>query len=124
MKKLTRQEIKAAILTDSRFRELFSDFKDDMDAVLSNPDCACHIPIYDKFFKHKDRLLMYFSNREIKHPAEEANEEQNYWTVINCKVDELEEILNKTHRFGRKYITVARWEEYATVIVNDMGIVF
>ena len=121
---LDRKDIKNAILTDARFRESFSELKEDIDKVLAKPECSCNIPIYDKFFKYKDKLSMYFTNKEIKAPHEIVKEEQNKWTVINCKVEELEEILNKTQKFGRKYLTVARWEDHATVIVNDMGIVF
>lgn len=122
-KRLSRLEIKQAILTDSRFRDLFPELKEDISKVISNPSCACNVPIYDKFFKHKDRLAKYFSEREIKDPKQEAEENnQNHWSVINCKVDELEEVLNKMHKLGRVQIAVARFQDEVTVIVNDPGI--
>lgn len=124
-KTLTRLEIKQAILTDGRFRELFPELSDDIRKILNNPGCACNAPMLDKFFKYKDRLLEYFSNRDIKSPQEQVQEDnQNHWTVINCKVEELESVLNKLHKFGRKQIAVARYENDLTVIVNDMGIMF
>jgi hypothetical protein len=123
--RLTRLEIKHAIISDSRFRELFPELKEDVAKVLQNPSCGCNVPIYDKFFKYKDRLAQYFSEREIKAPHEEAAEaSQNHWNVINCKVDELEDFLNKLHKVGRLQLAVARYEDQITVIVNDIGIVF
>jgi hypothetical protein len=124
-KRLTRLNVKHAILTDSRFRDLFPELREEIVKVLSNPSCGCNVPIYDQFFKYKDRLAKYFSGHEIKSPQEEAVEDnQNHWNVINCKVDELEEVLNKLHKVGRVQIAVARYQDELTVVVNDTGIVF
>lgn len=124
-KKLSRLEIKQAILTDSRFRDLFPELEKEIKQVIKNPGCACHIPVYDKFFEYKDRLGKYFSNNEIVHPKDEAKEaSQNNWKVITCKSHELENKLNELHKFGRKQIAVARYQDDVTVIINDMGIVF
>ena len=123
--RLTRLEIKHAILQHSAFRELFPELKEDIAKVLHNPSCGCNVPLYDKFFKFKDRLAKYFSERDIKSPQEEAEEaSQNHWNVINCKVDELEDVLNKLHKVGRLQLAVARYEDQITVIVNDIGVVF
>ncbi len=122
---LSRLEIKNAILNDARFRKLFPELKDEINKVIHDPGCACNVPIYDKFFKYKKRLSEYFSNRSIKTPEEEKKElEQNHWSVFNCKADELESVLNKMHKIGRKQIAVARYEDELTVIVNDLGVIF
>ncbi len=124
-KTLSRLEIKNAIMNDGRFRDLFPELKKDITAVINDPGCACNIPIYDKFFKYKKRLGEYFSNRAIKTPEDERRElEQNHWSVFNCKADELEGVLNKMHKIGRKQIAVARYEDEITIIVNDLGVVF
>lgn len=124
-KRLSRLDIKQAILTDSRFRELFPELKSDIQKVLNNPSCACNAPIYDNFFKYKDRLTDYFKGKEIKSFKEQATEDsQNHWNVINCKIDELEAVLNKLHKFGRIQIAAARYQDEVTVIVNDLGIMF
>lgn len=124
-KRLSRLSIKHAILTDFRFRDLFPELKKEITEVLNNPSCACNVPIYDMFFRYKDRLAKYFSNYEIKSPQEEAEElNRNHWNVINCKTNELEEVLNKLHKVGRVQIAVARYEDDLTVIVNDTGVMF
>lgn len=124
-RRLSRLDIKHAILTDGRFRELFPEIKEDIAKVINNPSCACNIPIYDQFFKFKDRLAKYFSNKEIQSPQEEVQElNQNHWNVINCKVEELENVLNQMHKIGRVQIAIARYEDQVTIVVNDPGIIF
>jgi len=122
--KLSRKDIQKAVLNDTRFRELFPELQDEINQILKNPNCGCNVKHIDKFFKYKKRLLNYFSNHEVVSPQEEAEEMQNDWDVINCHVDELEEVLNAMHKRNRKQIAVARYEDQVTVIVNDLGIVF
>lgn len=124
-KSLSRLEVKQAVLNDQRFRNLFPELKDTIRKIIEDPSCACNIKLLDKFFKYKKRLGEYFSNRAIKTPEEEKRElEQNHWSVFNCKADELEKMLNKMHKIGRKQIAVARYEDEVTVIVNDLGVIF
>ena len=120
-KKLSRLEIKQAILTDGRFRELFPELKSDIHKVLNDPSCGCNVPIYNKFFQFKDRLAKYFSTRDIKEPDEPVEPNQNHWNVINCKASELEGILNQLHKLGHPQLAVARYEDEVTVIVNEPG---
>ncbi len=124
---LSRLDIKQAILTDVRFRKLFPELKQEIDSILKNPTCACNVPMFDKFFRHKDRLRQYFSNREIKSPGEPQEDKgshQNHWTVIDCHVDELERKLNELHKVGQKQVAVARYEDRIVMIVNDLGVMF
>lgn len=123
---LTRLDIKQAILTDHRFRELFPELNEDIAKVIQNPSCGCNIPIYDSFFKYKDRLKKYFSLLEVKEDSERPNknfDSQNRWNIINCKASELEDVLNKLHKIGRVQIAVARYEDEVTVVVNDSGVI-
>ena len=125
MKKLTRLEIKKAILSHAAFRDLFPELKDDFAKLLQNPGCSCGIQIIDKTFKYKSRLAEYFKDVEIKSPQEEAEDSsQNNWNVINCHIDELETVLNSFHKVGRVQLAVARFEDQCTLIVNSLGIIF
>jgi len=124
-KRLTRLDIKHAILSNVKFRELFPELEKEIKEVISNPSCPCHIPTYDLFFRYKDRLQQYFSMKEIKSPQEEAEDEsQNNWSVINCKAHELEDVLNKLHKQGRLQIAIARFENEITLVVNSLGIAY
>jgi hypothetical protein len=47
---------------------------------------------------------------------------RNNFSVINCSIGELEEKLQSL-KGGRKQISMARFEDQVTVIVNDLDIV-
>jgi hypothetical protein len=118
-------DIKQA-LRDSRFRDsLPSSFKDDIQKYLQNPSCACNVPIYKRVLAEAtEQLQKYFPNRSIANLEEEAKKlAENNFTVINCKADELENILRKLPP-GRKQITAARYENEITVIVNELDILY
>ena len=122
-KRVSRLDVKKAVLTDKRFRELFPELQEDISKILSNPSCACNISHYDKFFKYKDRLALYFQDWEIKSPQEEAIEDsQNQWSVVNCNINELEDVLNSLHKNGRSQVAIARYEDQITLVVNNMGV--
>lgn len=118
-------DIKQA-LRDSRFREsLPASFKEDIQKYLQNPSCACNVPIYKKVLADAtEQLQKYFPNRSIANLEEEAKKlAENNFSVINCKVDELENVLRKLPP-GRKQITAARYESEITVIVNELDILY
>lgn len=118
-------DIKQA-LRDSRFREsLPVSFKEDIQKYLQNPSCACNVPIYKKVLAEAtEQLQKYFPNRSIANLEEEAKKlAENNFSVINCKVDELENVLRKLPP-GRKQITAARYENEITVIVNELDILY
>ena len=123
MKRLTRNDVKKALFGHSQFRDLFPELKDEIIKAMGNPSCPCNVPLFDQILmKYKDRLKEYFGDVEIKSPQEEAAEtSQNHWKVINCKAEELEEILNKLHKIGRVQLAVARYEDEVTLIVNEIG---
>lgn len=113
-------------LRDKRFRDsLPPEFNDDLQKYLQNPGCACNVPVYKKIMTEaKEQLQAYYPNRSIANLDEEASKlAQNHFTVINCQVDELEEKLRKLPS-GRKQIAVSRYENFVTVVVNELDVVF
>lgn len=125
MKKVTLLDIKEA-LKDPRFRDsLPHELKEDIVKYLNNPGCACNVPFYRKLLKsYRGHLSNYFPNSVITDEAEEVAElAKNNWSVINCKASELLSRLRNLPP-GRKQITVARWQDEITVIINELDIVY
>lgn len=118
-------EVKQA-LKDNRFRESLPDeFKADLVQYLNNPSCSCNLPFYRRILKEaQDLLKRFYPGREVVNEEEEAAKlAQNHWMVINCKVDELEDKLKKLPP-GRKQIAITRYEDEATVIVNELDYIY
>lgn len=125
MRKLGLSEVKQA-LHDSRFRDALPlELKEDVAKFLTNPGCACNVPLYRKIITtYKEKLLAYFPNSEVTDEAETIKKlAENHWSVINCRIGELEEKLRKLPP-GRKQIAIARWEDQVTVIVDELDIVY
>lgn len=124
-KKISLMDVKKA-LKDSRFRlTLPKEMEKEVDEFLSNPGCACHIPLYRKVVKDcKEQLRKYYPNLEVPDHEEEVKKlAENNWSVISCHIDELEKKLSKLGP-GRKQLDVARWEDQVTVVINDLDIIF
>jgi len=118
-------EVKQA-LKDSRFRESLSpEFNELVQKYLQNPSCACNLPLYKKIMTDaKQELKAYYPNRSIADIDEEARKlAENNFSVINCRIDELEEKLKKLPS-GRKQIACARYENFITVVVNELDIIY
>jgi hypothetical protein len=118
-------EVKLA-LQDPRFRDsLPIEFQDDVAKFLSNPTCACNVPIYRKVLKNcAKQLIEYFPGNEITNEEVEIQKlSQNHWTVINCHVSELEAKLRALPP-GRKQIAPARYGDQVTVVVNELDVIF
>jgi hypothetical protein len=125
MSKITILDVKSA-LKDSRFRlTLPKEYEKDIDEYLKNPNCPCHVPLYKKIIKEcKEQLERYYPGREISSIQEEVSRiAENQWQVINCHIDELEPNLRKLGP-GRKQISMARYEDQITIVVNHLDIVF
>lgn len=113
-------------LRDQRFRDkLPAFFHEDIQKYLSNPGCACNVPIYKRIMTEaKQQLQDYFPNRSVANLEEEAEKlAANNFSVISCKINELEEKLRKLPP-GRKQITAARFEDEITVIVNELDFLY
>lgn len=122
---ITLLDVKQA-LRDSRFRDsLPESLKPELQKFLSNPGCACNVPIYQKVLKEaRSQLSAYFPNRPISNVEEEVKKlAENHWKVINCSADELESELKRLPP-GRKQIAVARFEDKVTVVVNEIEMVY
>lgn len=113
-------------LRDSRFREsLPESLKPDVQKFLSNPGCACNVPIYQRVLKEgAEQLRAYFPSRPIANLEEEVKSlAENHWRVINCKAADLEAQLKKLPP-GRKQLAVARYEDEVTVVVNELDVIY
>lgn len=124
-KKITLNDVKKA-LKDPRFRStLPSGMEREVAAFMDNPGCACHIPLYRKVIKEcSEQLSKYYPGFEVPDQDEDISRlSENHWTVINCRIDELEGRLKKLGP-GRKQLDVARYEDQVTVVVNDLDLVF
>lgn len=116
MSKLTLVDIKQA-LKDERFRELFPEYKVDIDKFLEKPNCGCTGIIYKQVMQHPDRLKTYFPNKEVDTTISAPKIQTNI-KVINCHVDELEEHLKK-NKTRYKQIAIGRWQDQVTVVIEE-----
>lgn len=120
MKKIGLADVKLA-LRDSRFRETLPEsMKDDVNKFLINPGCpSCSVPLFRRILREAvPQIEAYFPNREIE-VVEEKLEKLNHWQVINCNITELETRMRKLPP-GRKQISMARYQDQVTVIINEM----
>ncbi len=120
MSKISIQEVKEA-LRDSKFRlSLPPELKEDVRKYEQNPNCPCNIDVYRNIIKlGAKQLREYYPGNEVITEAELSPVRQNNFVVINCGVEEIEEKL-KPFKFGDWQIAIARWEDKATLIINDV----
>jgi hypothetical protein len=112
-------------LRDSNFRNsLPPELKDDIRKYEQNPNCPCNLDVYRNILKlGVKQLKEYYPDKEVVNPDIDLPPlQQNSWTVINCSIQEIESKL-KAMGPGRKQIVVARYEDQATVIINDLDVV-
>ena len=125
---MTLLDVKTA-MRDQRFRDsLPEEFKEDVDLYLKNPSCACNHKIYVKVAtKAKKQLREYFPQKETENLEKELQTleklPENTWSVINCHVNELQKELKRLPP-GRKQLSVSRYEDQVTVVVNELDVVF
>lgn len=116
IKKISIETIKKALL-DTKFRNLFPEYREAIDKWMVNPGCKCNVPLYESIYAHKDRLKSYFGN-DVEFEEEEEDIQKNHWTVFHGHIDDLEAYLQSLPH-GPKQIALARWEDQVTLIVND-----
>lgn len=125
MSPITLLDIKVA-LKDPTFRsKLPESLAPEVKKYLDNPGCACNVPLYQKIMSEASDLVRdYFPNKTLV-PTNETMETlaRNSWTVINCNVDEIELKLRMLGH-GRKQIAIARYEDQATIVVNEIDFVY
>jgi hypothetical protein len=114
------EQIKKALL-DRNFRKMYPELDKECMDYIRNPDCKCNIPLYRAILSDVVRLKSYFGpDVEVESLEEEEvqPEQVNHWQVINCKIGELEGILQGLSN-GPKQLAICRWEDEVTVVVND-----
>jgi len=124
-KKITINDVKKA-LKDERFRStLPKEMESEVVSFLDNPGCACNLPLYRKVMRDcQEQLSRYFPGSKIPETDDDIVKlAENHWTVINCRIDELEKHLNRLGP-GRKQLDVARYQDQVTVVVNDLDVIF
>ncbi len=119
MIEITIEKIKKA-LQDSEFRNLFPHLEEEIDQWIENPGCKCNTPLYNTILSDITQLRTYFGAEMVvvDQPLSEIDEQVNQWSVINCTIDELQERLAELPP-GPKQISLARFEDQITCIVND-----
>ena len=114
-------EVKKALKDERFIKSLPGELDKDIAEFKSNPGCPCNMPLYRKLLKdYSDELKAYYPSGEITE-IQNSNIAKNYWSVINCKVDELESKL-KNLPPGRKQLAVTRYEDEITIIVNELEV--
>jgi hypothetical protein len=110
-------------MRDSTFRKkLPVELKEDIQKYEQNPNCPCNLPIYRNVLKYASKNLSeYYPSFEIPKVDEFIKATENYWSVINCSVDELEKKLKELGP-GRKQLAITRWEDQVTVVINELDV--
>jgi hypothetical protein len=122
---VTVADIKEALKNDEFRRALPSNLQDDVQKFLSNPNCSCNMKIYQRILQEAEtNVKAYFPNKSIVSTQQVMETVmQNNWIVINCHINNLEEELKKL-KTGRKQISMGRYEDKVTVIVNELEVVY
>lgn len=113
-------------MADQKFRQSLPPIlKEDVQKYEQNPGCACNIPIYRNILRHGvQQLKEYYPGQPIIDPDKElAKMAENNFTVINCKADDLEDLLKKLPP-GRKQLALARYQDEITIVVNELDLVY
>jgi hypothetical protein len=112
-------DVKQALL-DGRFRDdLPLEIREDVVKYLQCPSCSGNMSLYKKVLSTcQEQLRTYFPGGEIALEPETIVQPNN-WSVINCKISELESKLKALPK-GRKQLSVARYQDDVTVIVNEI----
>jgi hypothetical protein len=120
MTKISIKEVQAA-LKEHKFRSsLPEELKNDIRKYENNPSCPCNMSFYRKVLKYGAKQLQeFYPGKEIINVETLPVLQENNFTVINCHINELEPKL-KLLGPGRKFITVGRFEDQVTVIVNEL----
>jgi hypothetical protein len=118
-------DIKEALKNEEFRNALPENLQGDVQKFLSNPNCSCNMKIYQRILSEAEtNVKAFFPNKGFVSPQQVMESVmQNNWTVINCNINNLEEELKKL-KSGRKQITMGRYEDQITVIVNELEMVY
>jgi hypothetical protein len=118
-------DIKTA-MKDENFRsKLPESLNPEVQKFINNPSCSCNVPLYKKIIKEaKDQVLEYFPGKTVMSQEEEAEQlAKNNWRVVSCSIGDLEKEMKKLPA-GRKQISMSRFEDQVTVIINELDHIF
>ena len=122
---ITVLDVKNA-LADENFRKgLPASLQDDVNKYLQNPNCSCNLKIYQKLMSEaRPQLQSFYPTKNLTETPVDAKKpvNQNRFSVINCSIGELEGRMQKLPP-GRKQITMSRYEDQVTVLINELEFV-
>jgi hypothetical protein len=137
---LSLLDIKTAMKDDAFVAKLPESLAQDVAKVRSNINCGCNMKFFERLIAEAPNVLQeYFPDKnivKIENQVKEANQEAqqqnvvqqnnvpkiiNNWTVISCHISELEGRL-QAFREGRKQVTISRYEDQVTAIINHLDI--
>ncbi len=101
-----RKQIIDRILYDPGFRSLFTGMEDELARLAADPGCPCNSKIIDRV----DHRLAGLANE---------GSINNEWRVIDCHISELEGLLAKHHRHGRRNFAIARDGDMVVCVLNE-----
>jgi hypothetical protein len=147
-KVITLLDIKNAMKDKDFVEKLPKSLAPEIEKIQSNPGCGCNVKLYEKILNEAgDVINQYFPEKNSTNsvaaaveaqqadtkstvtvpqpvqPAQRPQLPQNNWTVINCSIGELESKL-KALPPGRKQVTLSRYEDQVTVVINNLDLIF
>ena len=118
-------DIKTAMKDETFRSKLPESLNPEVQKFINNPSCSCNVPLYKKIIKEaKDQVLEYFPGKTVMSQEEEAEQlATNNWRVVSCSIGDLEKEMKKLPA-GRKQISMSRFEDQVTVIINELDHIF
>jgi hypothetical protein len=118
-------DIKTAMKDETFRSKLPESLNPEVQKFINNPSCSCNVPLYKKIIKEaKDQILEYFPGKTVMSQEEEAEQlAKNNWRVVSCSIGDLEKEMKKLPA-GRKQISMSRFEDQVTVIINELDHIF
>lgn len=125
---ITVLDVKNALSDDNFRKSLPASLQDDVNKYMQNPNCSCNLKIYQKLMSEaRPQLQSFYPSKnivDIAPPAVAATENKrpvnvNRFSVINCSIGELEGRMQSLPP-GRKQITLSRYEDQVTVLINEL----
>jgi len=118
---ITTEDLKRASKKGD-FRNLFPELRAQFDGYIQKPGCGhCASQLISGLMEFQDRLLQYFGEVTFDVMTPESFDPVGAmnFSVINCSIHQLEDKLNALPT-GAYQITVARYEEQVTAIINRL----
>ena len=118
---ITAEDLKRASKKGD-FRKLFPELRAQFDGYIQKPGCGhCAAQLISGLMGFQDRLQTYFGEVDFDVAPPESFDPVGAmnFSVINCSIPELEDRLNALP-VAAYQITVARYEDQVTAIINRL----